>query len=352
MRETPEGGKGLFRDLLSSDGHSLKSAFEALKHSPDVSRLAEHEGRGLLGASVEVAPEEGAGHWSFFNINNDIFVVVSDFTYQDARTETIEGEGLLEFHIKLSGHLNLSGQRTELVEVDGPTLLVWSQPEGVEADEWMEPNLPEKSVTIYCRASYLRENLVGDSIQMPKALKQFVSSDAESISHCQFPITPAILQCATDLANSDEMFDGPYWLIYVEAKALELLAVILTAFDKLSIKVEGTYRPQELEIFDQAKAIIETEFHPVPTIRRMARRLGINETKLKSGFKAVFGMTIFEYRNKVRMNLAKELLDSGEVQVGVVAEKVGYQHQTTFTTVFKTYFGLNPKDYKKLRKTD
>lgn len=220
-----------------------------------------------------------------------------------------------------------------------------------EADEWME-GLPEKSVTIYCRASYLKENLIGDSLHVPEALEAFVSREPESINHIQFPITPAILQSATDLANSDEMFDGPYWLIYVEAKTLELLAIILTAFDKLGHKVENTYRPQELKLFDQAKAIVEPEFHPVPTIRKMARRLGIDETKLKSGFKAVFGMTIFEYRNKVRMNLAKELLDASEVQVGIVAEKVGYLHQTTFTTAFKTYFGINPKDYKKLRKSD
>jgi len=343
--------KGLFRSLLAG-GNSLRESFESLKKSQNVARLVEHPERKLLGAVVDLDPQEGQGHWSFFQINPDIFVVVADFTYIDPRLETVAGEGLLELHIKLSGHLNFSAKRNELVEVDGPSLLVLNQPEGVELDEWTDSNREEKSVTIYCRASYLRENLIGSATEIPEALERFIGGDRATINYCQFPITPDVLQAASDLGSADDRFEGHYWLMYVEAKTLELLTIILTAFDKLTDTADVSYSQYELDLFDQAKAIVESEFDPVPTIRQMARRLGLNETKLKSGFKALFGMTIFEYRHKIRMHMAKDLLDDNEIQVSLVAERVGYQHQTTFTTAFKTYFGINPKDYRKLKKVD
>ncbi len=304
----------------------------------------------MLGATVELGPHEGKGHWNFYRVNPDIFVVVADFTYIDPRLENVAGEGLLEFHIKLSGHLNFTAKRNERVEVDGPSLLVLNQPEGVDLEEWTDSNREEKSVTIYCRASYFRENILGGGADIPDVLEKFISGDSSAINYCQFPITPDVLQAASDLATADDRFEGQYWLMYVEAKTLELLSIILTAFDKLTDTADVSYSQYEIDLFDQAKAIVESEFNPVPTIRQMARRLGLNETKLKSGFKALFGMTIFEYRHKIRMHMAKDLLDEKEVQVGTVAEKVGYQHQTTFTTAFKTYFGINPKDYRKLVK--
>ena len=82
---------------------------------------------------------------------------------------------------------------------------------------------------------------------------------------------------------------------------------------------------------------------------KIAKAVGTNETKLKYGFKALFGETIFAYRNRRRMKKAIALIEDG-IPIGRVSEEVGYQHQTSFTSAFKSYYGISPKDSRKLAK--
>lgn len=48
-----------------------------------------------------------------------------------------------------------------------------------------------------------------------------------------------------------------------------------------------------------------------PTISAMARRVGINESYLKNGFRAQVGCTIGEFVRQKRMKKAMELIESG-----------------------------------------
>jgi AraC-like DNA-binding protein len=337
---------------LKSRGNRLEEAFSALENHPNISRLAEHKNRKTIAARINISPEEGKGYWDFIKISDELFVVVANYTYIDPRLEKMAGEGFIEFHIKLTGQLKLSAGRIDPIQVDGPSLLIWNQPQGIDASEWTNSNAEEMSVTIYCRPSYLIDNLLGAPADIPQELAKFIYNNEASINHCQLPITPDVLRAASDIATADERFEDKYWLIYSEAKTLELLCMILTAFEKLSGAADVSFSKYELDQLGKARAIAGTEFHPAPTIKQIARRVGINETKLRAGFKALFGITIFEFRHRSRMQHAKSLLHLSKEPLSIVAEKVGYRHQTTFTTAFKSYFGIAPKDYRKLRDVD
>jgi AraC-like DNA-binding protein len=340
--------KGLFRALLSADANSLRDSFEALDRYPHTSCVTKNIKREVFAAKIEIQPTEGKGYWNFFRINKDLFVIVSNYTYLDPRVEQIAGEGLLEFHVKLSGNLNILTGRTDSIEVDGPSLLMWNQPEGVDTTEWLDSNREEKSVTIYCTPSYVSENLITNPENISSHLSDLMLKRSRVINYCHLPITPEILKIASRIVNSQERFEGLLWLTYVEAKAHELLCVILAEFEKLSTRTGFTYSKVELEKFRNIKQMVGSCFQPSPTIKQLAREAGINENKLKSGYKAIYGMTIFEYRHRCRMQQAAEMLIDGNHQMSDIAENVGYQHQSTFATAFKSYFGISPKDYKKL----
>jgi YesN/AraC family two-component response regulator len=42
------------------------------------------------------------------------------------------------------------------------------------------------------------------------------------------------------------------------------------------------------------------------------------------------------------------LLQSTELPIGIVFERVGYRNQALFNRHFKTYKGLTPRDYRQL----
>ena len=62
-------------------------------------------------------------------------------------------------------------------------------------------------------------------------------------------------------------------------------------------------------------------------------------------FKQETGMTPTEYRNKVRVEKACQLLSTGEYYVYEVATELGFENISYFNRVFKEYMGVSPKDY-------
>ncbi len=340
-------GKGLHRALLAGEGFSLVDAFKQIKDSSELSFLTEHGNKGWFGARLEVNELEGSGHWQFCQFGDDFYVVISNLLYAEPRYERLPGDGLLEFHIKLSGHLTMMISRTDLIEVDGPSLLVWAQPEGLECDEVVEP-LHERSVTIYFKPDYILNNFVASREQIPTYLARFLLNQADSINYCQLPISSGILDIASSLVNPADHCGGLLWLNRIHAKGEMLICDILAAFDQLASSEHESFNKSEIQQLREAKRILSEKLNPPPTIKHIAKLVGTNETKLKYGFKSLFGETIFEHRHRRRMKKAMQLIGEG-IPIGLVSEQVGYQHQTSFTSAFRSYYGVSPKDCRKMR---
>ncbi len=73
------------------------------------------------------------------------------------------------------------------------------------------------------------------------------------------------------------------------------------------------------------------------------------ETALTTGFKAVYGETIFDFSVRCRMQHAMTLLRDQHWSVDKVSEAVGYGHSTSFATAFRRYFGMRPIDVRRVK---
>ncbi|WP_311295020.1 AraC family transcriptional regulator [Paenibacillus sp. MER TA 81-3] len=89
-------------------------------------------------------------------------------------------------------------------------------------------------------------------------------------------------------------------------------------------------------------------FHPsYLAIRELAKQVGMNECKLKKGFRERFGMTIFELVRQKRMEKALWYMEVERLNVGETAVSVGYSNASNFTTTFRKLHGCNPSEYLK-----
>jgi AraC-like DNA-binding protein len=82
-----------------------------------------------------------------------------------------------------------------------------------------------------------------------------------------------------------------------------------------------------------------------PSLFGLARQVGLNDTKLKRGFRQVFGTTAFGCLHAHRMEQGRQLLAKGKMNVTEVAYKIGYSSRTYFSRAFTKHFGLNPIVY-------
>ena len=64
-------------------------------------------------------------------------------------------------------------------------------------------------------------------------------------------------------------------------------------------------------------------------------------------FKEITGASPIEYRNRIRIEHAKELLLYTNTPVGEIAAAVGYSSDTYFCDAFKSAVGASPSEYRK-----
>lgn len=89
-------------------------------------------------------------------------------------------------------------------------------------------------------------------------------------------------------------------------------------------------------------ALTRDIFEPAPTISQLAKLVSISESKLKKDFKLIYGLPVYEYFQKLRMQAAKDRLLTGGHSVKEVAMELGYSNLSNFTIAFKKEFGLLP----------
>ena len=83
------------------------------------------------------------------------------------------------------------------------------------------------------------------------------------------------------------------------------------------------------------------------TIEELARRAGLNQRALKSGFRMMYGMGVYAYLKKERMNKAKEHLQMTHQSIFQIARMVGFKSISSFSNAFRKQFKQSPTDWRK-----
>lgn len=128
-----------------------------------------------------------------------------------------------------------------------------------------------------------------------------------------------------------------------------LLQFLLGVFKKIGRRREGSaaLHPADLEKLFMISGILKSHLHGTPpSIDSLAREAGMSASKLKRGFKQVFGIPPYQYYLKAKMGEAKILLQSRHYAISEVGHILGYSNLSKFSQAFKKEFGMTPRQYR------
>lgn len=100
------------------------------------------------------------------------------------------------------------------------------------------------------------------------------------------------------------------------------------------------------EKIKKAQDYLQEYFNAQFTMDELAQRLGMSIRNFTRRFKQATGETPIGYLHKLRVNCARQLLETDFKSVQEVCYEVGYEDVPFFRNVFKRYAGLSPKEYK------
>jgi len=144
-------------------------------------------------------------------------------------------------------------------------------------------------------------------------------------------------------------YQGFTKLLYLESKVIELIALRLEQLKSQIIEnspdsqLRDRFLNDDIDRIYHARDILIQNLDNPPSLLELARQVGLNDYKLKRGFRFCFGTTAFGYLHDYRMEQARQLLIDNQMQVNEVARAVGYASRSSFAAAFRKKFGVSPK---------
>jgi AraC-like DNA-binding protein len=161
----------------------------------------------------------------------------------------------------------------------------------------------------------------------------------------KFPLIPDAAVILKQIGNAS--FTGDVRNIWIEAKTLELISLILDWHRRLETAVSPPLKEQDQAGISEAMRYADEHCSGPLNLEVLAKEAAMSISKFTAAFKIHTGVSAATYIRRTRMDKAMDLLKSTGASLGDVAGMVGYKHQSRFSTLFKEQFGFAPSVFRK-----
>ena len=159
-------------------------------------------------------------------------------------------------------------------------------------------------------------------------------SKLPTVTHC----TPKQMSEICDICK---MWQTHQWDSLILCK-IKLMSLYLDFYKNHITKSEDN----DIDI-EKARAYIHQYFGRNFSFSNLCLLMSLSPSYMRSKFKKYTGVTITEYREKLRISSASEMLESGHFTLAEIAFELGYFDVYHFSKSFKAITGVSPGKYKK-----
>ncbi len=118
-----------------------------------------------------------------------------------------------------------------------------------------------------------------------------------------------------------------------------------TGFSQINPKRFVSYK--DIEKVREAYFILSENLSEPPKLIELAHLVGLNDYKLKTGFRQAYGTSVHQCLTNLRLKKAKVLIKEQSLSVTEAALAVGYGNLGDFSQAFKRKYGVSPNSIKK-----
>lgn len=200
-------------------------------------------------------------------------------------------------------------------------------------------------VGIWIDSLLLNTFMDGQHNHIPIGMRDIVNGAEEQYYYQASIMTPSVNMAIHQIINCP--YQSSLKRLYLESKALELITYSMAQFvsPEATLKKDSVFQADDVERIHEARNVLMRDLENPPSLLGLASQVGVNKNKLNQGFWKIFGTSVFDHLRILRLERARELLESRQKNVTEVAFDVGYTHRENFTRAFKKHFGTTPKDH-------
>lgn len=272
-------------------------------------------------------------------VKEHLRVVSMQYTTKETMTlDCLETEPFLELHFNLSpqaiAYKNSFSLAQNVPAMTGNMIYLAST--GEKSELSFQKKIAYETFDIHLPLSMI-SRYAGEHLRLDYFLNQIALAQSVGLSENCIQITPLLYQAIQDIKHCT--FEGLTRKIYLESKINEILAY---CFENQIPSAATKLTSRDMECIHFAAHLIQSHLSQPLTIEEIAKKIGINQTKLKMGFKQLYGTTVFGYLQQLRMNQAKNFLLDTTASIEEISIKCGYINTSNFSNAFKKHLGYTP----------
>jgi AraC-like DNA-binding protein len=292
----------------------------------------------------------GSGTTDVVRLGDDALVnIVNCVLPHMARWAYDTTEPMIMLRASLACDVNFRWEPRQSMLFNRPEVVLACMPAGLPITVDIAGGVRQQGiVTIFRAATFARRYGLRDD-DLPAEVREALTDHASPGRIASFPVDHRVAALIAD--TLDSRLHGELRTVQVAGRVAELTAYALDALLAQSRPLRRTALPlrRDLDLAHAALARLDRDYRRPPAFGDLARELGINQNKLKAVFKEAFGTTMSDYCLERRVREAQQLLLEASLTIAQVAERVGYEHQSSFTAAFRNHVGMSPREYRKHR---
>lgn len=307
------------------------------------SGIAQQFARGIgaktSGRFIHIPKSKGGGYITGFSWGNELRMMIRNYYLQEPvlleRTNEL-AEGQEDIVVLLSGVFPplLKGQEQLLSE--RPHLMICRH--AVSTITEMPSHTRFGSVTIAASRQFL--NRLFGHIDHPVVANVLAAKENFVV---EMDISPAIIATASEMLGQPlpENLENHYYRLKCEELLCHTIALLLQREELPAIGAHIN----DIKAIYAVKAHLQAHLDEPPYIAGLAKQAKMSEPKLRQLFKRIFGRSVFEYYQSLRMETAARLLKDKKLTVSEVGYQLGFTNLSHFSRVFAQHTGMKPKKY-------
>ena len=285
---------------------------------------------------------EDSGYWDFFKISDGFLLSITDAQYRKDTWVRVEGTAFFKLRLLLTGSLRAASGE---IIAQAPEALLYISPGASRGGYYILAAQPIRMVVLHCRPAVLTRDFGLNSSEIPPPLNKMFARSPEPENQ-RLSLDTSLMHAVQRMVESRHKMMPALRGRYLEALSTEILLQIIGEFSNRAMmsRAPTGIRPRDVNGIYEARDYLTQHYRNPPKIPELARMVGLNQTKLKAGFREVTKLTIYSYITKCRMERAADLLQNGNYGIAEVAYEVGYDYPANFTSAFKKFYGRLPRN--------
>ncbi|MFH7002238.1 helix-turn-helix domain-containing protein [Flavobacterium bizetiae] len=156
-------------------------------------------------------------------------------------------------------------------------------------------------------------------------------------------ISNEIEQVASKIAlvNSEEELSH----FYLKLKTEEMIYLFLSELSKRETITNYPLNVADVKAMYAIKETLCSDLSNPPDLTHLAFISNMSESKMNKLFKQIFGNSIYNYYQALRMNEAAYLIREEKISVSETGYRLGFSNLSHFSRIFEKHIGLKPKKY-------